>query len=345
VSDLGSAERQKLEIIRTLAHNAKVLILDEPTAVLTARDTAELFVHLKKFARAGGAVVLITHKLADALAHADDVTVLRKGRLVLSAPMSEVNENVVAEAMIGSVLSRPSGETVRALANSPPVASLVNAVLDKNRDTAGVTLDIKPGEILGVAALDGAATPLLRVLARRVPVASGDAQLPSSVGFVPENRRDEALIGEFSLTENFALGDITEQRGVMDWPALAQKAAQILTDFAVQATSVDDSPDRLSGGNQQRFVLGRELADDPQLLVLENPTQGLDINAASFIHQRLRQSRNDGAAVVFYSSDLDELAELSDRVLVVSDKGLIIVTPDRSEIGAALLGTQKTDAA
>lgn len=343
VAELGSADRQKLEIVRTLAHNAKVMILDEPTAVLTARDTAELFVHLKEFARSGGAVILITHKLADAVTHADEVTVLRKGRVVWSSEMSAATEATLAEAMLGSVLSRVSSE-VKPSTSAIPIASLVKAILHDTRTTQEITLDIRAGEIVGVAALDGAATPLLRVLSGRQSIASGEVRLPSRIGFVPENRREEALIGEFTLTENFALGSIAELDGVMDWRELEHCAEKIVSDFDVRTTSINDFPDQLSGGNQQRFVLGRELHDDPALLILENPTQGLDFNAASFIHERLRQARNAGAAVVFYSSDLDELAGLSDRVLVVSGRGVTDVKPDRSEIGTALLGTQRNDA-
>jgi simple sugar transport system ATP-binding protein len=195
-----------------------------------------------------------------------------------------------------------------------------------------------------VAALDGAATLLLRVLAGRTNVISGQVTLPSSIGFVPENRRDEALIGDFSLAENFALGSIAHRRGVMDWEMVAHDTEQVLSRFDVRTTGIDASPDQLSGGNQQRFVLGRELHSDPQILVLENPTQGLDLNATSFVHERLRQSRNAGAAVVFYSSDLDELAELSDYVLVVSGAGIIRVDPNRAEIGKVLLGTRAQDA-
>ena len=130
----------------------------------------------------------------------------------------------------------------------------------------------------------------------------------------------------------------------MDWRSLARDTEEVVSAFDVRTTGIDVPPGQLSGGNQQRFVLGRELYGDPQLLILENPTQGLDLNATSFIHEQLRQSRNAGAAVVFYSSDLDELAELSDRVLVISGKGITSVMPDRSEIGTALLGTQRKNA-
>ena len=344
VAELGSADRQKLEIIRTLAHNASVMILDEPTAVLTAKDTEELFVHLKNFARGGGAVVLITHKLADAVAHADEVVVLRKGRVVLSSAMSAVDETILAEAMLGSNPSRASTVIEANAVVSTPIASLLNAVLRDDRIRQEITLDIRGGEIIGVAALDGAATSLLRVLAGRARVNSGQVMLPSSMGFVPENRREEALIGDFSLSENFALGSIAQRSGLIEWDSVGHDAEQVISGFDVRTTGIDASHDQLSGGNQQRFVLGRELYGNPQMLILENPTQGLDLNATSFIHERLRQSRNAGAAVVFYSSDLDELVELSDRVLIVSGAGVRQVAPDRAEIGKALLGTRIHDA-
>ena len=325
VADLGSADRQKLEIVRTLTHNAKVMILDEPTAVLTPKDTTELFTQLRAFADAGGAVVLITHKLHDAIEHADDVTVLRHGRVVLSSTMSDVDEITVATAMLGAPLNSSS------IDEKPSTSSLaVVASLD------GV--EIKGGEIVGVAALDGAATPLLRAFAGRITPITGSITRPSHVGFVPENRQEEALIGDFTLTENLALASAGERRGLMNWTELEKQTSAMVAEFDVRTTGPDQLPTSLSGGNQQRFVLGRELRNNPALLVLENPTQGLDLNAAAFIHTRMKQARNNGAAVVFYSSDLDELAELSDRVLVVSRSGIRTVEPDRIEIGNALLG-------
>ena len=340
VEELGSADRQKLEIIRTLAHDAKIMILDEPTAVLTPKDVSDLFRQLKTFAASGGAVVLITHKLADARAHADDVTVLRRGHVVLSTRMSETTEDSLAIAMLGgssetrkSTGSSQQGETPQS------VASLAAVVLPDTIARPPLDLEIKGGEILGIAALDGAARPLLRVLAGRTSPLSGRASLPSRIGFVPENRKDEALIAEFSLTENIVLADAGSRRGLLSWNSFRQDAWDVIEEFDVRTPDIEALPSQLSGGNQQRFVLGRELHNDPPLVVLENPTQGLDLNATEFIHERLREARNDGAAVVFYSSDLEELADLADRVLVVSRSSVISVSPDRDHIGRALLGT------
>ena len=330
VADLGSADRQKLEILRTLAHRARVLILDEPTAVLTAKDTIELFTQLKSFALEGGAVVLITHKLADAIEHADDVIVLRRGRSVLSAAMDTVDESMLIEAMLGAAPPRPA---VTAAGSS--LARIVASL-----DQANITLEVRSGEIVGVAALDNAATPILRMLSRRRKVNAGSAVLPAKVGFVPENRRDEALIEDFNLTENVALAGAGSRTGTIDWNAVDDQAAEIISKFNVVASGSSASPASLSGGNQQRFVLGRELIDEPDLIVLENPTQGLDVNAAAFVHSQLRRARDRGAGVIFYSSDLDELIAVSDRVIVVTADGVQSVSPDKNEIGQALLGTR-----
>jgi simple sugar transport system ATP-binding protein len=336
VADLGNADRQKLEIIRTLMHDAKVMILDEPTAVLTPKDTGELFAQLRAFANSGGAVVLITHKLADAVEHADDVTVLRHGKVVLSSPMSDVNETTLAVAMLGSPLAKPDMRVTTAAADRELIASINDDSVSSGK--SATSLQIKAGEIIGIAALDGAATELLRALAGRSSAFKGAVKRPSRIGFVPENRQEEALIGEFTLTENLALASAGERHGLMNWRELASHTSALIEEFNVQTKGPDQLPAELSGGNQQRFVLGRELRDNPSLLILENPTQGLDLNAATFVHSRMKEARDNGSAIVFYSSDLDELAELSDRVFVISRSGFTQVEPDRNRIGNALLG-------
>ena len=333
VQNLGSAERQKLEIVRTLAHDARILIMDEPTAVLTSRDVRELFTQLRSFADNGGSVVLITHKLHDAIAHADEVTVLRRGTVSLSAPMSGVDRAALTTAMLGAVPE--DGVTQdRSPSRGAEVAKLENAAIDR-RDP--VSLTVFAGEILGVAALDGAASGILRALAGRLRVRDGSATIPDNVGFVPESRQDDAIIPEMSLTENLALGNAANHRGMMDWERYRSRTETVIRDFDVRASGVDADARELSGGNQQRFVLGRELEGNPPLLVLENPTQGLDVNAAATIHTRIREAASRGTAVVYYSSDIDELSAVSDRVLVVRRNGLSFTGPDRAAIGSLLL--------
>lgn len=342
VESLSSAELQKLEIIRTLAHHAKVMILDEPTAVLTPKDTAELFSQLRTFTAAGGAVVLITHKLRDALEHADDVTVLRRGRVVLTSPMAAATETSLVAAMLGSTPAPPSIATEPKPVSTSVIASLDRALVHERRavEPIEVSLQIMAGEILGIAALDGAAAPLLRILARRMKASSGTVALPDKIGFVPENRREEALINDFSLAENLALAGAGQRRGRLNWNAIQVDTESVVSAFDVRTPGIDTSPEKLSGGNQQRFVLGRELREAPPLLVLENPTQGLDVNASAFVHEQMRRARSEGASIVFYSSDLDELAQLSDRVLVISGRRVVPVAADRDVIGRALLSAE-----
>ena len=342
VAALSSAERQKLEIIRTLAHRAKVMILDEPTAVLTSKDTAELFNQLKTFTASGGAVVLITHKLRDALEHADEVTVLRRGHVVLSSSMSIATETSLVTAMLGSTPAASLSNKPTPVTTTSILASLEHVLVPEKRsaEPIEVSLEIMAGEVLGLAALDGAAAPLLRILARRIIASSGTVALPDKIGFVPENRREEALISDFSLVENVALAGAGLRTGRLDWREIQTDTQSVISAFDVRVPDIDTSPDKLSGGNQQRFVLGRELREAPSLLVLENPTQGLDVNAAAFVHEQMRQARSDGASIVFYSSDLDELAELSDRVLVISGRRVVHVAADRDVIGRALLSSE-----
>ena len=339
VADLGTAERQKLEIVRTLAHDARILILDEPTAVLTPRDIGELFAQLRSFASSGGTVVLITHKLRDALRNADHVTVLRRGHVVLDAPISELTEESLTSAMLGAAPSTDGTEKPAAAAHGHTVAALVDVIIDNKRKlaTPPFNLEVLSGQILGIAALEGAAGSILRVLAGRIVPFRGSVTLPASIGFVPENRQDEAIIPGFTLIENFALRSSGSRKGLVSWSDMRQKTTEVIRDFDVRASGPESSVRNLSGGNQQRFVLGRELEDDPPLLILENPTHGLDVNATIAIHSRLRQAAARGTSVVFYSSDLDELAEISDRVLVVGSSGHSFAEPDREAIGRLLL--------
>ena len=340
VKSLTASERQKVEIVRTFAHNASILILDEPTAVLTPRDIGDLFAQLRSFASNGGSVVLITHKLHDALEHTDEITILRKGRRVLNAPTAELDESVLADAMLGQSVNSVHHGNAERQPSSAVALELKNLTLRDQRgsgDLDDVTLSIKQNEIVGVAALEGAARSMLRLMAARIEPTAGEIRRPSSIGFVPEDRSQDALIPEFTLVENFALRNASVRTGRIDWAENLLRTSTIIDAFDVRTSGPGALISSLSGGNQQKFILGRELAGAPDLLILENPTQGLDVHAASAIHEKIRSARDAGTAVVFYSSDLDELATLSDRVIVVVDNKFIEVQPDRGLIGQCLL--------
>ena len=344
VSTLTSADRQKLEIIRAFAHDVSILILDEPTTILAEADARDLFKQLRGFADSGGSVVLITHKLRDAMKHADEVTVLRRGRHVISAPASELTETAITSAMLGQSLS--SSATPRRaspLSDAEGVVVLDDvsiAAIDGIGAITDANLRVRKGEIVGIAALEGSAAALLRVIAGRAPIESGSISLPSQekIGFVPEDRQHDAILQDASLSDNIALKDAGRRNGVLDWSAIRKRTVDVINQFQVRTERPEAPARTLSGGNQQRFVLGRELENSPVVIVLENPAQGLDVQAAAAIYDRMTVSRDTGTAIIFYLSDLDELAELSDRVLVVSNGKLVSVDPDREAIGRALLG-------
>ena len=352
VADLGVGAQQRVEILKALARDARTLVLDEPTAVLAPDEARELLAHLRRFAAEGRAIVLITHKLRDALAVADDVTVLRSGRTVLAAPAGSLTEKDLARAMLGEgPLADPAlAEEVLAepaRAGAAPAAGAVVARLDGVTlvDERGVvrirdaTLEARAAEILGVAGIEGAGQrELLRALAARLTPSAGTVTVPPRAGFVPEDRHRDALILDFTLAENLTLAGAGARRGRIAWSDERRRASILLDEHDVRASGVDAPARALSGGNQQKLVLARELAGDPALLVAENPTRGLDVRAAAAVHRALRTARARGAAVVVHSSDLDEVLTLADRVVVVHGGVLRECPADREIVGRAMLG-------
>lgn len=355
VDTLPVGAQQRCEIVKALARDVQLLILDEPTAVLAPSEAAELLAWMRRFADAGNAVVLITHKLRDALAVADDVTVLQRGRTVYTARARETTEAVLAEAMIGGATTetaraeRRTGDSASGdSATGSPVMLALNRV--SWRDARGVervreaSLVVRAGEIVGIAAVEGSGQhELLRLLAGRHDATSGRVQRPARVGFVPEDRHRDALLLDAPLYENTALRGAGKRRGRVPWGALRERTATLLTQFDVRAPGPVAVARTLSGGNQQKFVLGRELADQPQALVVENPSRGLDFKATAAVQQALRDARDNGTAVVVYSSDLDEVLMLADRVYVMHTGTVREVRGDREEVGRAMLGGAESD--
>ena len=338
--DLAPAAQQKLELLKIFSRAARTLILDEPTAVLAPAEAQELMALLRRVADGGGAVVLVTHKLRDALAIADEVSVLRRGRTVLSAQAHAVSEAELARVMF------PEGATE----TSPPAAKSAGLVIAELRDVElrdrlGVprmrraSVSVRSGEILGVAGVEGSGHhETLLALAGRLSPSAGEIRLPSDIGFIPEHRQRDALIPAFSVTENIALRDASRARGRIPWKDIARQASDLINQHGIRANSITTLVRTLSGGNQQKLVLARELAGSPPLIVAENPTQGLDVRAAMAIRTRLRDARATGAAVVVYTSDLDELLALADRVIVAFGGSLHEVPLDADHIGRAMLG-------
>lgn len=381
VESLPVGAQQRCEIVKALARDVQLLILDEPTAVLAPQEASELLQWMRRYADRGHAVVLITHKLRDALAVADDVTVLRRGRTVLTAAARDTTQEQLRAAMLGDVTRRADAEkdsgkddgkedaeraaptltadsatavaaTAKSAtakspsANSPAAATVLSARHVTYRDTRGTTrlrdvsLDVRAGEIVGIAAVEGAGHhELLRILAGRLEPTGGSVTRPVRIGFVPEDRHRDALMLDAPLDENIALRDAGLRRGRMPWAAIRVQTTALLHARDVRAAGAQVLTRTLSGGNQQKLVLGRELADDPQAVVVENPSRGLDFNATAAVQEALRDARAAGAAVLLYSSDLDEVLMLSDRVFALFDGRLVETVHDRDAVGRAMLGT------
>lgn len=373
VEALPVGAQQRLEIVKALARDVRLLILDEPTAVLAPHEADELLRWVRRFADDGHAVVLITHKLREALAVSDDVTVLRRGRTVLTGAAAERTEDALVAAMVGAMVgseaargpvSAPTAEeSPRATRAGPPhgeravVASLRAVHVTDARGTTLVrdaSLDVREGEIVGIAAVEGSGQrELLRLLAGRLRPTRGEVTIPADVAFVPEDRHVDAMALDMSLTENVALRGLSRRRGRMPWRALGASTDALLARFDVRAPGAATSARSLSGGNQQKLVLARELAAEgtssggldldrhPALVVVENPTRGLDIRATASVQEHLRGARDAGCAVVVYSSDLDEVMALADRVLVLHAGQVTAVHPaTREAVGRAMLGAR-----
>jgi ABC-type uncharacterized transport system ATPase subunit len=350
VEGLTVALRQRLEIVKALAADARVLLLDEPTAVLAPAEVQELIRVIRRFTAAGGSAVLITHKLDEALAAADRVTVLRRGQVVLAGPVSGATAQSLAAAMVGE----GGGEEREPLGWSAPTpgATLVRLEgLDVARDgglgvaVRGVSLTVAAGEIVGIAAVEGnGQRALLRAIAGRIHPLRGLRRVAEPVAFIPEDRTTEGLIPEMTLTENVVLGSGDDQpwvRGrLVDWRSAEARTAQLLSELGIAAPGPSVPAAALSGGNQQRLVLGRELSRRPVVVVAENPTRGLDLRATAAIHHRLRRVAMEGGCVVFHSGDLDEIGTLATRIVVARRGGLVEAPPreTREELGSLMLG-------
>jgi simple sugar transport system ATP-binding protein len=340
-AELSVGMQQRLEIVKALARGARVLILDEPTAVLAPPEVEELLAMLRRFASRGNAAVIITHKLHEALSVADDITVLRRGRTTLSARAADTDSDRLTAAMLGESKVLAPQRTARAPGREIAIDAR-DLVLTDDHGVArvrGATLVVHAGEILGVAGVEGAGQhELLRALAGRMKPTSGSLRAPEHIGFVPEDRHRDALVLGFSLAENVALAGAGTAHGRIDWSAIERRTGELVERYGIVASGVRAPASSLSGGNQQKLVLARELDGSPRALVAENPTRGLDIAATASLQRHLLEARDAGMAIVLYSSDLDEVLALADRLVVMFEGRPTEVPLDRDAAGRAMLG-------
>ncbi|HXG45571.1 MAG TPA: ABC transporter ATP-binding protein [Gemmatimonadales bacterium] len=344
--DLSVGLKQRLEILKALAGEARILLLDEPSAVLTPAETRELLGLLQQLRARGVSSVLITHKLDEALAVADRVTVLRRGRVVFTGPTAAVSAPLLARYMLGE---EPPSRVARA--RPAPGAILVQlcdlAVPRLGPSGSGLrraTLAVRAGEVVGVAAVEGnGQRELLRAVAGLARPAGGSLVCQGPVAFIPEDRTTEGLIGDFTLAENAVLSQGPRAPWVrgswVDWSGARRRMAALLEAYRIQAAGPEARARTLSGGNQQRLVIALALEREPRVLVAENPTRGLDLKATAEVLVRMREAASGGLAVLVHASDLDELLEVSDRVVVVANGVLHELPPgaDREMIGATML--------
>ena len=344
VRDLSVSAQQRLELLKALSRDAQLLILDEPTAVLAPAEADDLLSRIRQLADGGRSVVLITHKLREAMQVADDITVLRRGTTTLALPRAEIDDDRLITAMLGQRDYLPPTATTPSVTGpaGPAVISAQGVSVADARGTTRVreaSFDVRGGEIVGVAAVEGAGhRELLRAVARRSRIISGTLHVPPVIGFVPDDRHRDGLVLEMSLTENQALNGAGARRGTIHWEDAARITREILDRFDVRAPSEHVHAGALSGGNQQKFILGRELHGRPPAIVIENPTRGLDIRAAAYVSEQVLEARSYGVAVMLYSTDLDEVLALADRMLVVFGGRVREVPVDGQSVGRAMLG-------
>ena len=366
VWQLAVGEQQRVEIVKALYRGAALLVLDEPTAVLTPQEVNDLFVTLRQMACDGHALIFISHKLHEVLAISQRVTVLRDGRNVGTHPTAEMTKPALARLMVGREvilqydIPRLQPGEARLQIESVWVAG------DRNQDALrGVSLDVRAGEIVGVAGVSGnGQRELAEALAGLRPVRQGrillngrdvthgspSMRMKAGQAYIPEERMRDGVIKEFSVAENLILqdhGDAPYSRNTfLDFNAIETRSAELVETFNVKTPTLDTPLKNLSGGNIQKLILARELSRQPQVLIASQPTRGVDIGATEYIHRRLLSQREAGTAILLISEDLDEIRALSDRVAVIYEGAIVGVVDGRTaaaeEIGLMMAGVALT---
>ena len=357
VRDLSVGERQRVEILKVLYRDARILILDEPTAVLTPQEADALFETLGQLTDQGLSVIFITHKMREVMAASDRCIVLRHGRVVFEAKTADTSPDELARAMVGAEIPRPErqlltpGETVLSLEDI--------SFCDRDAALRRVNLNLRSREILGIAGVSGNGQGLLadllsglvsdfsgRFVLKGKPVTQNSPQalIRAGVGRVPDDRTGTGVIPDMSLMENLASEDYPAHSrwGLLNFKAMAARAKGLISEFDVRCPSIHLPTRQLSGGNMQKLILARELSGKPGIILANQPTWGLDVGATAFVHTRLLEAAAQGAGVVVISEDLDELFALADRIQVIHHGRLSAPmdarTVDRAHLGLIMSG-------
>ena len=346
VGHLSVGQQQRVELLKALYRHARLLILDEPTAVLTPQEVEEFFAILRRMREQGKTVVIITHKLAEVLAISDEVTVMRDGQVVGRLQTKDTSAAEMARLMVGrEVLLRVEKAEAKTGDVQLSVRNL-SVTAREGKAVDGVSFEVRKGEILGIAGVEGnGQTELIEALAGLVNASqlSGEIRFGSrditregarlrrelGIAHIPEDRHRRGLLLEFDLAENSILGvhyrpPLVSFAGVfLDNPAIRQRANEIIEGFDVRPANAELPARALSGGNQQKLIIGREFKVDPELLLVSQPTRGVDIGAIEFIHRKLVALRDSGCAILLVSAELEEVTSLSDRLLIIHDGRIV----------------------
>lgn len=369
VEDLGVADRQRVEILKVLYRGATTLILDEPTAVLVPQEVDALFDNLRELKSEGLSVIFISHKLGEVLSVADDITVIRRGTTVGTVLPSQTTPRQLAELMVGSEL--PTPETAESTVTDRPMIEVAGLKLLAEGESGRALLDdisftIHEGEVLGLAGVEGnGQTELIDALIGLKHADSGVIRMAGEditdwatrrrrergVGYIPEDRHRHGLLLESPLWENRILGHVTERpnsRGaggfLLDIKGARADTRRIVEEYDVRTPGIDVTAASLSGGNQQKLIVGREMSHKPRFLIAAHPTRGVDVGAQAQIWDQIREARREGLAVLLISADLDELIGLSDTLRVIY-RGRLVADADPASITPEELGSAMTGAA
>jgi simple sugar transport system ATP-binding protein len=364
VSSISVGMQQRAEILKALYRGAEILILDEPTAVLTPQEAGELFAIIRSLQADGRSIIFISHKLNEVLEIADRITVLRQGKRMDTVPSAGATREGLARLMVGREVvlrvEKPPAEPGETLLQVDDLTVLDDRDLEAVR---GVSFAVKSGEIVGIAGVDGngqtelidALTGLRRPSGGQIVAAGKDITTANSrdcldlgVGHIPEDRQIRGLVLDFSLAENLALHDYRKEPdskwGWLFPNRLVQRAARLLKEFDVRGGGPQTPAVALSGGNQQKVVVAREVSRDPRILVAAQPTRGLDVGAIEFVHRRLVKERDEGRAILLVSLELEEILSLSDRILVLYEGRIVgeyAPGVSEEELGIAMTGGRK----
>jgi len=370
IEDITVGMQQRVEILKMLYRDAEVLIFDEPTAVLTPQEIRELMQIMRNLIKEGKSIILITHKLKEIKEIADRCTVIRRGKVIGSVEVAETSQQQMANMMVGREVSFSVDKGEKEAGDVVLEINGLNVL--NNRKTLGLkdfSLNVRRGEIMGVAGVEGngqtelveAITGLrksetgdINILGKNIAKYSIRKRNESGIAHIPEDRHKFGLVLEYSLSENFVLKSYYQQpyskMGLLHQDVIDQHAVKLIDDFDVRAGQGEKSPaSALSGGNQQKAILGREIDLDTDLLIAVQPTRGLDVGAIEYIHKRLIEQRDSGKAVLLVSLELDEILDLSDRIAVVNSGELIDLVVnddsiDENDIGLMMAGVKKGEA-